>query len=267
MSASSPIIPPQGTAEVEVRYRAPQGNKDQVHRVMVEFKEDAPMVCLQIRSRVREALCIFPEKVQFDRVGRGQQAERSCEVYNYGDRDIEITSIASSYSWLTGSAQFIRSRSDPKEPRQTWLLTVRVSANGLGPGKHQGLVKIQTSSGETKSKALPVEVTVSSPLEAIPGQVFLGTVQPGSANRYRLLLHFTPESSPRSVEEISVEHNLGAELQVSCEQRGNDRYELAVVYKPKVDSEGFVEGIIHVTVEKDGVPALDIPFSARVRLE
>jgi hypothetical protein len=264
--ASSRQIAPEETAEVEVTYKAPSSNKDDRHRVVVEFMEEGtPFVFLEITARVRESLCCFPERIEVPRVGRGQSVERTFEVHNYTDADFSLASLTSSTSWLTASAHSLGRRHEVNGPRQVWQVGLLVNANGVAPGKHRAELEIRTNAPGSLRKSVPVEIVVSSPIDAIPGQMFLGSVLPGRPTEHRVLLHFTPECLPRDTREITLTHDMGEELVLRCEQRGSEHYNLIAVFSPKPSGDRLVEGTIQVGVQKEGVPVLELSFYARVK--
>ncbi len=262
-AASAHAILPGKAEEVEVRYSAPGNTMDDRRRVGVEFaEEETPMIWLEVRAHVRDPLTVSPPEVLFQRVGKGQPAEASLEIFNYTDHDVNTLTVTSFCPWLRTEIQVVQGTETPYAPRQAWRVTVRAETNSLAYGRQQAQLEVKTAPGELPVKTVPVRLVLTSPVEAIPAQMFFGPVTSGVLANHKILLQFVSDASLEA-DSIILKHDLGDQLKLGYSRVSPNHWELTATLLPAEPGK-IVRGAIDVAFRGGNLPGLRIPVYAKV---
>ncbi len=264
---SAPCVAPGKEADVELVYRTESKNTDARHRVGVEFAEaDAPFIWLEVQARVREPLSVFPEVLSFPRVGRGKSPEQSFEVHNYGDRDVGLGTIECMAPWLSAASFAVPITGGPNQPRQVWRVMVRAATDRLGSGRHVGHLQVRTDDSSLGAKLVSAELYLSALVEAVPAQMFFGGVEANKPATHKVLLRFAANAEPAEPADITLRHDLGDHLLLTCTRESPGNWTLAGTLNLNGEPAGaFMEGKIDVAFKNPELSSLELPVFARVR--
>jgi len=262
---SGPQVAARDTGWVDLEYRAPSSNSDDQRAIQIEFDESSvPPISLRVKARIRQPVTVTPAELNLSRVGRGQIEERFFEVHNFSEHDWTTISASAKAPWLSVTTTSVPAGEDRLEPRQIWRVVVRARTDKLPSGRHEGQVHVKPVSDDSlESLAVPVMLVVASPVDAIPGSMFFGTVHPGESSTRKVLLSFASTSARAAAESIRLEHDLGYALDLSCAVNSDRFLELSGVLSPSAPR-GIVQGRIIISFGQQTLPRLEIPVTARV---
>jgi hypothetical protein len=259
-------VSPGDSMEVDVDYTARPSNLDERRRVGLEFAEAAaPFVWLEIRAWIRAPISVFPPRPTIVPAGR-DPGENSFEIHNCTDQDVHLLSVRSSTPWLTARPPVSIARSDQAWARQIWRVVVEAKTDGLPAGRHQAQIDIQTDCLEAPVIQVPLDLDLRGPVEAAPGQLAFGTIAPGAPAKRKVVLRYATEGATPGHRHVSLNHNLGEQLQVSYAAISAAVGELSAVITPSEKAAGGeLKGLLVVNFGGSDLLPLEIPVSATVR--
>lgn len=258
---SGPLIDAGGVGWVDVSYKAPAKEGDDLRAVDVVFTEpDAPSLRLLIRAAIREQLYAFPESIDYSGVGPDKQLVANLQVRNYSGAKWHRLFAQASEAWinLDVGPELPVARQSGDAPLEAWMVAVAVDPGALTPGMHGGTVRL---SGDGYHRDVPVKIEVLPPIAAIPSQLFFGRVAAGQLVERHIALMFTEAAAPAVPASISTTHGLANDLEVSIEKGRNARHFRLLARFHPVSLRGSITGTLHVTAGDHGI---EIPVIASV---
>ncbi len=269
VAASSPAIKPGSSVFVEVDYKSPAADSNELRRIGVEFTEqEAPFLWLEVMAKVREPVSILPSSISLRKAGNPGPVESTFEVSNYTDRDLKIDSIESSERWVAAVPKSEIRGEGPSEPRQVWRVLLTADATGLAPKRYRAdlLVKVSGAGGEPveQPKPLVVELVIEPAAEAIPAQLFFGEVGAKELAERRMLVRLRPEAKASVQGELAFQHDLGELLKVSGKRTGKNYWEVTVILRVGDATSRDISGILKVKFPGDVLPEIRVPVLGRI---
>jgi len=265
--ASARTIPPGGSADIEVTYRAPRADADDRRSVAVFFQKGVDPVVLWIAAKARAPLSATTPSLDFLKAARGSTPEGTFEVYNYSDRTFVSIKLLPSVPWLRTECHDLKLQPIAGGRRQGWRVGVRLDTNDLVPGTYRGEVVVESGGpGDRLRAVVEVHLSLISPVEAVPSQMFFGTVEPGRAAKQTTLLRFAPGVAPPDPATCKVSHDLGERFHLERSTSSKGFWTLTGSLAPgDGDEDRVVAGTVDVRFESPLLPRITIPVSARVR--
>jgi hypothetical protein len=265
-------IAPRANGELKVTYQAPRQSSDHHTRVGIEFAEpDAPVLWFELAAKVRQPVSVFPSSLSIPRVGRGQSTEQVIELYNYTADNIDLLSLVPKDSWITAKAVPIpitnQSGDDDERigsPRQMWRIVVRADTTDLKVGRHLSHLVIHTSAQCQLTTTLPIDMTITPPVEAIPAQLFFGTVPGASSVPLSFLLEFADETAALDLTEVTC-GAIGNPLEIVVQRLSSKRRRVTATLHTGPTAPGsIIEVALEVHFRESSLPRMSIPIYARV---
>ena len=265
---SRPFIEPGGTVEIEVKYRTPRKSGDTRAHVTLLFAEPgASPAFLVVSAKVREPMTIFRDAVMIPGLGTGQRATDRFDVENYSGEDWASVGAKTDAPWARAACRLLSRKAPAEGVRQVWEAAVDVDAAGLRPGRYRTDVEVSVkTAARDLRRRVPVDVVVSSPVEAIPSEAFFGVVKANHPVERRLVIRFADAAKAPDVAAATWSHDLGTRLQVSCRTTSARFWEATVRLSPGGVT-GILSGTIHLSFPDGGLPGVEIPVRAMVREE
>jgi len=110
---------------------------------------------------------------------------------------------------------------------------------------------------------IPVEVRLVPAIEAIPDQLFFGTVALGSSSEKNVLVRFSPDRVPRRADEVVLRHDLGTLLDVRWTRMSGQFWDLTGRLTPTPGMES-IQGTITIQLRAANGSSVDLPVRARI---
>lgn len=268
-TSSSPVIRPDSTEQVTVKYRAPRQSGDDDYRtVRVRFAENGtPVVVLGVRASARAELTVYPRQATI----RGNPGERSLgsfEVHNFSEHDWDSIDVKCSGEWFTAEVLAIPAdaRSSRLQPRQKWRVAYTVQTSELPLGMYEEKVQIAGKGTSDSQNEFELVVQVETPVAAIPSQFFFGVVASGEKAESTVTVHFRHEADiPLGPQSVSVRHSLPDGFQTQWRKTDGKNWELVGIFDAGSDV-GTVRGKVEIDFpENDRLSKVVIPILAIVK--
>ncbi|MDA1053653.1 MAG: DUF1573 domain-containing protein [Planctomycetota bacterium] len=254
------VIEAGSSADVRVVYDAKGDARDDSTTVRIAFKERSSRTfTLQVSANVRPPLTILPSSLHVS-VHPGGSHQSQVEVQNFSDVVWAGISVKPSLDWI--AAEIVQLPApDPAENsplKQRWRVALTVTPSHSLLTSVQANVAVSVPDTSTV-EYVPLSINIRTAAVVIPSELFLGRTTPSEETTKYTVLHFRDASDiPKDVSLITIEHNLGDELQVSWTQHDGDRWKLKSTFRPN-SSRGFVDGSITIRFDESDLPPLSIP--------
>jgi hypothetical protein len=261
---SSPTIAPHKTESITIAYRPGTRSHDDRKNIAVLFSgANAPTVILSIKAKVREPMTVLPQELAFLQLGKGQSREVSFEIQNYSDRVWAGVAVRPTVGWLSVSSAEVHLPATEGLPRQVWRVTVRADATELAAREHRTAIVAQAAGQADVRQEIPVYATVASPVDAIPGQFFFGSMRVRDKQARTITLRFSQDSIPTTVDSVVLEHNVGKALRLAWLQTAGDSWRLAATLNAEPDLE-LAGRQVTIRFSHPVMPSLAIPVQGMI---
>jgi len=207
---------------------------------------------------------VSPDSLVFGSLGKGVMVEAVVVVENFSDHMWEGVTTETADPCLSFHA--IPMPVDPSRlPRQAWRVLVRLDPGKVSANRHRTefLVREKPERTHRADFRVPVEARLVPAIEVIPDQMFFGTVGVGSSSERNVLVRFSPNCLPRSVQHVVLRHDLGRILNVRWIRVSGEFWELRGTLMP-VEGIDLVEGKITIGLPFSIGSTVDLPVRARV---
>ena len=262
--AASSMIRPGESSEFAVAYRAGVDSGNERRSVLIEFEEPGVQpIELVVRANVRNPLTVSSKELVFSSVGMGHDARESIDIFNYSDSEWDSLLVEPSKGWLTVKTEQVKPVPESESAvRQAWRSVVEVQTRKLDPGKYQAELHVRPKNTAVEPSIVAVELTVTSPMKAIPGDLFFGRAKVGESVCATTAVLLAADMPAVNARRVSISHNLGERLDVNVEQVSDRKWTLRATLV--AEHAGLLEGTITITPETPGVPELNAPLMCHV---
>lgn len=192
---SNEVIEPGDLAELTVQYTAPDSAADDKRALTVTFAEanSAPLRVV-VTALVRDVISTDRTEVIFSDVGRGGRGKAHLIVENFGDADWRHLEARTQADWLTVSPRQLEVNAGRDAARQAWDLSLIADASTTGLGTHR--IELQLEADGVPARAIPITLVVTSPVTAIPADIFVGRVSAHQSVERTFMLRFAKGHEP-----------------------------------------------------------------------
>ena len=265
-TAGATSVSPGQSIDVTVGYTPSGANGPDSRAVSGHFAEpEAPYFWLKVRADVRDPLVFLPAHVVAVQKRKSHPAMYACELRNYTNYGVSLKSVKPSADWLKIQLQQAMPSTE-KFVRQLWQGELVIDSAKVLPGGYLVPIEIVTDNPEVGSKTVKVEVAVVPPLQLVPNEFAFGCVSAGEAVDRKILLQVAPEADPLRPASISLRHDVGSVLKITCKERSERLLELtASLVTGKGTTRGPVRGTVHMAFDSGGPRPIDIPVSAEIK--
>lgn len=222
--AQTKELAPGQKLAVEVNARS-NAATSQRHKVYLSFREPTTglktPLALEILACQRTSLNLAPNRLDFGQVSAAKTYEQTVRLEEVPTDRFEITAVQG------GSLPVAWELEPPATANglRQYRLRVRLRPQGLALGRHEGELRITTTSAIRPTITLPVRFEVLPAVRAIPSVVSVGTARLGQPQRQEVEL--LSDAGP--ILDVSVEKKpAGCTVELPA-QRGGSRVALTIV--------------------------------------
>ncbi len=265
--AAKNFIEAGGATDFTIAYQAGGHSGDDRRSVIIEFEEaNVPPIKLAVFARIRAPLTVSNSKLVFNAVGLGNEMEKRLKITNFSPSEWESLTCESSADWLTVTTGLVEQieKLEP-EARQAWQARVKVQTEGLRPGKHDAEIRIDPRCADVEPSVVAVELTVISPVRAIPSELFFGTAKVGQQVHSSVSVLLSSDLESLDLTEATTKHEMGDSLRVELKQASVRRWEVRATLMPQ--QVGMMDDAITIADPASRFPDLVIPVVSYVTAE
>lgn len=260
---SAQVIVPGQEETVTVSYRAGGATTNDKKGIMVLFEEPKSLqILLTVTAEVRELMTCLPKELELLDLGKDVSSQTDFEVQNFSDHDWQSISVTPSVKWLSASPIHVDIDARERElPRQEWRVSVNVDTSAMSVGDHHAKIEVTAKGDDEVNYTIPVYCRISSPLVAIPEQLFFGKVIVGKSSTCNITLRFAPDAIPPKQERVHFQHDLGEELELTWLKTDGQSWELGATFTPKGHNQ-IADKKVTISFSDPELPHLVLPIYA-----
>ena len=199
---SRSIVPVGETVQIAVTYTASRSSFNDTRTISLLFADPAVApIILTIQAKVREPFVVVPGVFGTQTIAEGSSKELAFAVENYFDKEAGDLDVQSTDNWLSISVSPPTLLGQDDGPMRRWKVLAVFDAANLKAGTHRTVLRLR---GGAFFKEFPLELQVSSPVFAVPGQLFFGNVKLGKPITKTVIIRFSEGAAPVDVEAVAT---------------------------------------------------------------
>ncbi len=201
---SSLSIPPGGTLNVELIYRAGKDFSDDVRDSVVYFEqEEIEPVILRVKARIRPQVTLQPSLFSLSSYMPNDRQTDRFTLQDWSDTGLKEVEFISEEPWISVSSPKKGKNNDARTPFPPWEGSFTVDTTNLNSGRHQGRIRVLARDGETEYvSSMTVVLVVASAVKVIPSNLFFGEIRPGETASLECTMLLVPQKNSDTHEDL-----------------------------------------------------------------
>lgn len=149
-----------------MEYNAGSATTDDRRTVVINFRERAaPILRFDVQTSVRPAIAPSRKEVAFSGMGKSYRSRKTIHVENFSGSPWPSLGAVTDVAWATASAELDGLGKLRSQALQTWSVHIDVSADGIKPGRYNGVLQLRYGSAAEDEASLPLTLDLAGPAE------------------------------------------------------------------------------------------------------